>query len=299
MKKQVIIFLIGSLSFSICLSGQSLVKDNKLWSNTTSPYYHTTDYISSWIKIQGDTLINDTLYKKLYKSNCRLHSSWWVRGAIREDSSGRVYMQSNNRQTLLYDFSVEVGDTLRSEDYDTYADCYVVNIDFIHLDSYEDSLKRIEICGDDICDYRSETWIETIGSLHGMPLSIEQMDVVGGVNMLICMFENDTMKYHNEDFSECFPLGFPEGIREDNIGKDNTRITTFPTEVIFEFGHGNANNSKLRIYDISGRIVETYEINGAERVSISKALFESGIYLYRYQNGTEYTSGKFIIDKSY
>jgi Secretion system C-terminal sorting domain len=85
--------------------------------------FYTTNYVKEFVKYycQGDTLINDTLYKKLYYKgyvqsdmspaefpNRRISGYF---GAIRNDSvNKRVWLNNSIHYGILYDFNLKIGD---------------------------------------------------------------------------------------------------------------------------------------------------------------------------------------------
>src|SRR5690606_23554836 len=90
---------------------QITIEENKVWtvlSQGFGPDYHTFA-----IKFSGDTTINNIVYKKMLSSaDSSLANSWGQSNIfMREDSLHRIYKYNENEEQLLYDFSLEVGDT--------------------------------------------------------------------------------------------------------------------------------------------------------------------------------------------
>jgi hypothetical protein len=113
----IICFLFIFLTFC---RAQVFVSESKLWSNleygTEQPARE--NYHSYWIKFQGDSIIHDTLYKKMLRSDDSLHTNWVSYGFMREDSTKKVYANGvPNRyfpagEVLLYDFNLKKGDSI-------------------------------------------------------------------------------------------------------------------------------------------------------------------------------------------
>ncbi len=85
-----------------------------MWTREQLDHFWNPTGILSTDHIGGDTIIGSDTYKKLYVNN-NLH------GAIRENN--RViyfYSLDSLREFILYDFSVQVGDTL-TEAYDEWG----------------------------------------------------------------------------------------------------------------------------------------------------------------------------------
>ncbi len=134
---------------------------------------------TSRIEINGDTIINDIAYSKLFTTwgssyyqtgQCEfdLFGSGLINryeGAIRTDENYKVsyFPQGETDSIILYDFSLSVGDSvLISESNNPYY-AYVLEIDTILI--ADNPRKQLTMKGmygwDDI-------WIEGIGSLYGL-----------------------------------------------------------------------------------------------------------------------------------
>lgn len=103
--------------------------------------------------IQGDTVFNDTVYKKVYMLYRDVFCSDIIisgpaySGGLREDSiNQRVFSRwsANENEKLIYDYTLQVGDTLPAEmmwfTFDTYG-IYVTNIDTIQ--TYDGINRRV------------------------------------------------------------------------------------------------------------------------------------------------------------
>jgi hypothetical protein len=71
-------------------------------------------YSTNREKIEGDSIVNDIVYKKLWESNdCKIEKTSLL-ALIREDiAEQKVYAYNDGVEVLLYDFDVEVGDTIK------------------------------------------------------------------------------------------------------------------------------------------------------------------------------------------
>src|SRR4030042_1013555 len=139
-----ILSTIGFLFMVNIISAQTLVKENRFWSNTMygtelEKFYQDTH----WIKFFGDTIINDTVFKVIYRSNDEFHNSWYRYGAIREDSSQKIFIHQNSPQSLLYDFNLKVGDSISIHNNSHINYIYVVKVDSVLLENCDKPLKRI------------------------------------------------------------------------------------------------------------------------------------------------------------
>jgi hypothetical protein len=205
--------LLGIVIFIIWLpfcNAQVLVRESKLWSNLEYGTERPEDqnYHSYWIKFEGDSLVHDTLYKKVSRSDDSLHINWISYGFMREDSFKRVYaldvprVNYTSNEELIYDFNLEKDDSINSYD-----------VRYLHVDSVSHiyiankSYKVIYL------PYNTK-WIEGIGSLGGILHGLNDIGFVGQANSLVCFSENDSLIYHNNNYNFCFIHHFPFGYNQ-------------------------------------------------------------------------------------
>ena len=193
MKKFILSLIIGV--FYISAHSQSLVTENKIWSNVQHQTEYGYDYNSYYIKIKDDTLIANTVYQKVYRSNDSLMNIWTFYGSIRQTDTASIYYIPPNSEVamLLYDFGVKEGDSIA---YDNNSDKYLY-IDSIRNIPYGtfNELRNIFYLSTGE-GHNSEIWVEGIGSQHGILLFPEEFLVVGEVFNLVCFYQNDSLKFH-------------------------------------------------------------------------------------------------------
>ncbi len=105
-----LLFIIINFSFLKAQTYMHFIKEGKTWTELASPSVYPMFSINTY-KMQGDTLINGILYKKVVQNNINYAY------LLREDTiSKRVYCKGDwgNYEYLLYDFNLQVGDTLDS-----------------------------------------------------------------------------------------------------------------------------------------------------------------------------------------
>lgn len=291
--------------FSVSLNGQVLVKENKLWSNTEKGSEGWCPYKSYFIKFSGDTTINGFEYKRILRCEDSLQVNWFVDGYIREDSLKKVFLYPisfnytvrPDIEVLIYDFNLELGDsilTLYSSDMYIYLD----SIGYSKLENSSDSVRVLYFYSSPSKDNNNleAKWFESIGSRDGVLQGLNALWVVGGYFDFVCYFENDTLKYHNDYFSSCFPGAYPDNIKQLNTLKDNIKVMNDESKLSFDFKAYNTANSKLIIYNIYGSKIKEFELNGDNMVELNKNELQTGIYLYRFQNNNLKLSNKFVIE---
>lgn len=244
---------------------------------------------TTFVKFSGDTLINSNHFKKVLVSNDSLQSNYVLAGYIHEDSTNKVffrYLDSTIR--LLYDFNVKVGDSI---DIGLYTPIYLVvdTIDSVFI--YNKHLKRFILS---YYGWSGEQWIEGIGSLCGV-LNSGNYFVVGTKHELLCYYENDTLKYSNPNYANCYY----NTVGIDNFESGRTRVNLFPNPVtstsILSIENKHNKDYLIEIYNVKGVNIKTFVIIN-DKLFIHKNDFVPGFYFYRLiAPETDIITGKFII----
>jgi len=231
----------------------------------------------------GDTLINNKLYAKMYSNvmtptyftpppNCEpfdvdtvseLYSFYFLREDTIEKKVWR-YWSYYDVEDLLYDFSLQQGDTL----YDYYT--YAVTIDTVYFITTDDGVTRKKFEIDQ--GYTIGYYIEGIGGIAGIfnqPLGYFEAGA-----WLMCVKDNNAniildIGGHCYDFMTNAP-----------IIKNNTQIKIFPNpfskNIVIESSYEKLD---ISIYNIFGYEVITQELNMNNTINLSK--LNSGIYFLR------------------
>ena len=176
-----------------------IVEDGKQWNvlfsypwNPPEPPHRYTDIY----KIEGDTLVDGVPYKVMYATRNEDLTGWNLWGFLRETEDGQVFSRrpSTSDEHLLYDFSMEVGDTICMCDYGFYECCMVV-VEKGEILVNEEPRQQI------VLEYpfgngEQEVWIEGIGSLYGIIDSGSHF-LVGGSTDLLCYYEDGDLIWQN------------------------------------------------------------------------------------------------------
>jgi len=285
--------------FTISVHAQVIVKENKLWSNTLKGTDGWNPYESYYIKFQEDTIINSNNYKKIWRSNDSLQTNWYVDGYIREDSMKRVFLYhinyeygpNVNIETMIYDLSISIGDSIELP-FSLGHYLYLDSIGYEIIENSTDSIKKLFLYSKS--GYEEAVWYENIGSSKGVLAGLNLTSVTGADFFLVCYYENDTLKYHNNYFSSCFPEPYPDDIKQINKLND-IKIKYEKSFIGFDFSDFNTINSQLTIYNIYGSKVMEIELNGENIIELYQTDLQSGIYLYQFQNKEIKLSNKFVI----
>ena len=278
MKKVTIILLL--LMGTINIKAQDyhpLVEDGKQWNvlfsypwSPPDPQHKYTDIY----KIEGDTLVDGVPYKVMYATRNENLTGWNLWGFIRETEDGQVFSHrpSTSDEQLLYDFSMEVGDTICMCDYG-YDECCMVVIE--KGETIVNGEPRQQI----VLEYpfgngEEEVWIEGIGSLYGI-VDSGSLFLTGGSTNLLCYYEDGDLIWQNTmpGFDMCYIIN-PDGIEEDETF---SVVSVFPNpskgKVIIE----GVEVCSVQVYNALGQMVKTVE----DTNEISVAGLPEGVYVLR------------------
>jgi hypothetical protein len=227
-----IIFILLLLITAKVFSQISFPDSNAIWNvNYINSVGTPTDEMLYGLK--GDTLINDTIYNKLYTlsdTTLSVENLQDYIGCFRLEGQ-KVWFKPaywSYQDILLYDFSASVGDTVWHNG-GAYYGQPTFEIGYIYS-----IIQEIE--GNGLRTYKVQRggenggltceWYEGIGSNFGLFGSIIQFPLVGDTYNLACFKHNDTVKYQsNLMCNKCFCSGLT-GIEEE---KNNTVwINIFP-----------------------------------------------------------------------
>lgn len=72
-----------------------------------------TSYTSNYHRFYGDTIINDTLNKKVWVSEDENYEEWYFFDSfIREENKKVYYREMFQSEGLIYDFNLQIGDSV-------------------------------------------------------------------------------------------------------------------------------------------------------------------------------------------
>jgi len=191
-----------------------------------TPYKH-----SHWIKTGNDTVLNGKTYTVMLYSTDENHSTWGSSDLFLREENEKVYwcneMDIREKETLLYDFGLQEGESISRYDYPNSI------LDTTKIISTVDSIRYIQL-GNTLCKIfyisntstkydgckKSEIWIEGIGSSWGMKRDNSMCcDCVGYpvIKSLLCFYQNEEKIYHSPNFDDCYynwTWGKSNGIEE-------------------------------------------------------------------------------------
>jgi|APTNR8051073442_1049403.scaffolds.fasta_scaffold00571_17 hypothetical protein len=230
----------------------------------------------------GDTTINTIKYSKFYQINYGLDGTYYnsnYRACTRIDGQ-KVWVIANGatQEILLYDFGVEVGDTLHLQfvDFDQGLDYYTESIEQINIGGVLHKMIRFQT------SYGiPDVWIEGIGSIMG-PLD-RGFFVIDAQPALTCYLKDGDVVYKTAAEQEC------EGGLTCAIVSGNGEV---PDLNAFKVFPNPANAAiwiksdvpgpiQVEIFTADGRLVSKAAYPDGQFTQVSTESLAPAIYLFR------------------
>lgn len=262
-----------------------LVKESHLW-NVTQEFVESTYTIS--YRVVGDTVMNEKHYKKFmgFYVDDGTYASFPT--FIREDTIEKkiytkpIYSINDSTEYLLYDFSLNVGDTFLTYYIDPWltkpgGSFKVVAIDSINLTGTK--RKMFTLVGHPFFHPSSSQtayWIEGIGSTGNFLYS---GDTPGGTGELTCFFDNGIQIYKSPKYSDC--LYFWSGI-EELQNKHTLNDYPNPFEDIITIDSENKNKVNIRCVNQVGQTVFSSDFVLLKNYKIDLSFLKEGIYYLQF-----------------
>lgn len=287
MNRVLLIITLGICSYT--LAGQEyypLIEENKTWNVLAVAWFfpNDTSYSTVTYKFDGDTIIDSNEYLKLFYSHEEYPIDWYLMCCMREDSNKRVWGHWGfEEEILMYDFTVEVGDTIISG-----IDPLPYVLDSIGVETINQQERKKYWISYALNPYYSETWIEGIGSSKGICWSLS-FGLVGGWYRFLCMHEDQYLVYMNPNYQYCFMTGIHE------IENPNFKVYPNPAfNTIFITNSTNVEIESISLINLKGQKIIEFD-SDAKQLDISNV--NSGIYFIRIVTEAKVWSEKLIIKK--
>ncbi len=287
------VYILTTLLFlSKTSRAQSFADTTKLWNvaQCSAGPFGSSCFTASY-KLMGDTTVGQYQYKKIYKTLDTALASWTLRGAMR-DSGQKVFYTDFLNEYLLYDFDANVGDTIRSILFCQDTLLIVDSVDTILVDGVTKRRLLFNFPG---CTYR-EVWIEDIGSVHGI---INQTTVYGNLvadlgEDLLCYWQNDTVRWINPVYNDCYYVTL--GISERNLVIP--KLFPNPVNDISTIELDGINGAwNWQLYNIYGQVVQSTDNIKNSQYEIKRGGLPAGVYFYYIDSKNSIvTKGKLIIN---
>jgi hypothetical protein len=296
MKKLLLLF---SILFTLFVNGQTSVyhpfpESNATWNFHYSNYCFANgngdDYYS--ITISGDTLINGQTYQKLTTPYIQSFStgscgfgSIGYKGAIRQDTSFRMVFfipPSSSSEQLLYDFTMQIGDSVKGYTEETFGSTDIVqSIDSVLVD--ETYRKRWNINS----GYNIH-FIEGIGSTYGL-IEFSPGCMTDFADWTLTCFQQNGQTLYPDTTPYCQLITSVHSIYKVF---HNVKVFPNPSNGTFTVDF-DPSIEEVRLTDLLGNIVLRQQTNNQTNFRIDN--LESGTYILTVVDKESRTSNKKIV----
>lgn len=287
MKKILLIIVILLLVFKI---GQGQTNKYHPFPDSNAVWCDTVPCGVCSYAITGDTLVNGYTYHKLQGNQLAylldnfsfcdtqyLHFYSFYAGAIRQDIVTRkvYYLPKNSStDTILYDFTLNVGDTLRTYNNIGFKHAFVTAIDSILIGTKYRKRWSVDLGAPNNGYHFYEKIIEGIGSTGGLI----QQNLLYPIskNPLYCFSHNNEILYPNYVIkSRCSQItsGTQEEYRSESFS-----VFPNPSNGSFTIDFGtNYKYKEMQIINLLGKIVFRQSINNQSKINIDN--LPGGVYI--------------------
>jgi len=230
-----------------------------------------------------EIIIDSTVYTELYREE-------YIIGAIREDTiEKKIYFHNFGNEIILYDFTLEVGDTINYTTNLHYTLDYFKVVDSIDSVNVNGQFHRRWYLTNSLAGL-TDIWIEGIGSVYRYGLLYpNDPDIVldGSIPYFGC-FSNDTIIYVNEnscDYS-CPCESWIVKLFEEQPNKEHVDIFPIPFEdfIIIDLKQNLNEYTNVQIFTTDSRLIYTENINYHKSIYIGTSIFSSGLHIVKLSN---------------
>lgn len=233
------------------------------------PYSTTYNTLVNWL--DGDTVVEDVHYTKVMQN---VNGSGCTLAAMLREEDGKVWGRLYNFQEekLIYDFTANVGDTLRCgywHSNNPYIDEYIT-LDSISIENIGGIDRKKFWLGMEYDwtgePYAIETWIEGMGSDFGILYS-GAYGITGGVYHALCFHQNGELVWQNPEYDECIITSVDE--------IDGDELSIYPNPATNKAVIEGVEAAEVQIYNALGQLVNT--VYGTNEISVTG--LPEGVYM--------------------
>lgn len=246
-------------------------------------------------KSNGDTTIDGQTYRK-------------VGYLLFKQEGNKVYVRQNDAIHLVFDFGLEVGDTVTLAEPICISPLYdLLNATILQQTYKVDSITTLIINGQPLKKFGLSYWF---GNSSSSGIAKEYMEKVGDFRWFVgdcyipqshlfpwlrcykdSLTDYKTDRFLSFNISDCYYLP-PSAVEQPSLS--NIRIAPNPVTDVLTIDMADQTITDLSITDISGKVIYTQPAAQSGMVRISTSNWPTGIYLCHAQCGTQWLVWKVV-----
>ncbi|MCQ2316738.1 MAG: T9SS type A sorting domain-containing protein [Bacteroidales bacterium] len=233
------------------------------WHTFETGVWQINNYVN-WCS--GDTLIGNVRYMKIMGT---VNDSYPIFYTLLREEDGKVWKRYSiaHPETLLYDFTASVGDTLRIGDF--AEEMVLDSISMVQIGDVDRRKFWFGLEYDDMGKPRAkETWVEGVGSDYGLLWS-GYYGVPDGWHCLLCFHQYGELVWQNPEYNTCT---YPYDAVNEN--KDS-EISIYPNPVGDRVIIEGIEVAEVEVYNALGQRVRT--VRSTNEINVSG--LQEGVYL--------------------
>lgn len=236
---------------------------------------------------QGDTLINNKQWYKIFSTNDSLFQSNLIyRGLLRTENKLILYRDTSNQVDTLYDFNLKLGDSVLFNIYGLFPErLAVIKIDSIQLNGKQYKRFQFEEPSMSAFDWLNEAWIEGIGSIHGplFPHSPRKFsEEVRDSMFLTCSYSDKQQIWQHPSYSKCY-VNIVLGLQKKELLKFKIYPNPFSNKISLENTNSESQRPSglnLTILNSIGQPVKQIKVT-SNKQTIDLSELNDGVYLLK------------------
>jgi hypothetical protein len=291
------IFLLLSVSAIKAQQYFPFVEESKIWSELNMfmeyipPYPLTLTTMS--FKLEGDTSWNGLTYKNLYTCDSDPTTSDWTIGSdyLYREEAGKVLRVNlwSVQEEVVYDFNLNVGDSIYVDSAYTHAYAHVTLVDSIIIDgAYH---KQIHF------DSPTDIWVEGLGSLHSPFNPIQYAFIYPTGFQLLCVTNQNGNIYMNPSYHQCYiDTTYITGLPIQSPSKSKLVVISNPMHAFSQVKiEGKPDQfEKFVLFNSRGNIIKIGSIKDNTFI-LKRDNLPSGIYILKVYSKQDVLTNKLIM----
>ncbi len=229
---------------------------------------------------------NGNWHWELLYSPDEMGGDWMGTGEFFRMTGSKVYELIDDSDYLLYDFSLNVGDTFIVQETSTWPEAtalVVTAVDSIILMDQSKRKRLVLECENGVGEH---IWVEGIGDLRGV-LSVKKSCLLDVNENLLCFSVNEEVLYQDPDQSDCWLTTSTDDPNPD----DFTLYPNPANDRIFISGEMSNRPIEYTIYSSGGVNMRSGKTSSS---SISVSDLPQGVYFIEWLQGYMRATSKFV-----